>query len=114
MHADFQEIVKWVVGTFITVTMAVIGFLGKRAVSRIDDDMKELDERVTELETLKANIMMRPDVLALYADQKEEFREKFKELRQDHKDLRNEISAKLDYVINRLDHRPQNERSTDQ
>lgn len=113
MHIDLPEIVKWLVGILAAVAVTIIGFLGKRAVSRLDDDMKALDERVTDLETLKANIMMRPDVLALYADQKEEFREKFKELRQDHKDLRNEISAKLDYVINRLDNRQQNERSTD-
>lgn len=109
MHIDLAEIIKWAFAAFASI----VGALLHRTVKRHDDDMKALKDRVSDLESLKDKIMLRPDVLALYADQKEEFREKVKELRQDHKDLRDEIGKKLDYVISRLDNRPQNERKTD-
>lgn len=110
MHVDPAEIVKWILGA----VASIMGFLLHRTVQRHDEDMTEIRRRVSDIEALKEQIMLRPDVLALYADQKEEFREKVKELRQDHKDLKEEISRKLDYVINRLDNRPRNERQGDQ
>lgn len=110
MHIDLAEIIKWLFAAFVSL----VGALLHRTVKRHDEDMKALADRVSAMETLKKDIMLRPDVLALYADQKEEFREKVKELRQDHKDLREEIGKKLDYVITRLDHRAKNERTDDQ
>jgi hypothetical protein len=113
VHIEISELIKWLAGIAASALVAVLGYFGSRTVTRIDEDMKNLDQRVTDLESLKASIMLRPDVLALYADQKEEFREKFKELRDANKDLRDEIGKKLDYVINRLDHRAKNERADD-
>jgi hypothetical protein len=110
VHIDLAEIIKWLFAAFVSL----VGALLHRTVKRHDEDMKALADRVSAMETLKKDIMLRPDVLALYADQKEEFREKVKELRQDHKDLREEIGKKLDYVITRLDHRAKNERADDQ
>jgi hypothetical protein len=109
VHIDLAEIIKWLFAAFVSL----VGALLHRTVKRHDEDMKALADRVSAMETLKKDIMLRPDVLALYADQKEEFREKVKELRQDHKDLREEIGKKLDYVITRLDHRAKNERAED-
>lgn len=113
MLSDLHDVVRWIIGVLATTAITVIGWLGQRAISRIDDDMKSMDRRISDLESLKADIMLRPDILALDADQRKEMREKYKEQRQDYKELRAEISNKLDYVINRLDHRQKNERAED-
>ena len=111
MQVNLAEISDWIFGMLATIVVSIIGFLGKRSFDRIDDDMKDLDGRISRIERL--DIMMRPDVLALYADQKEELRQRVRELREDQKALREELSRKLDYVISRIDHSQHNEREGD-
>lgn len=110
---DFKDALAWAFGLFVSVLVSLVAWLGKRSVRRLDEQHADHEQRIREIEKLAGDIMKRPDVLALYADQKEEFREKFKELRQDHKELRNETASKLDYIINRLDNRAKNERVDD-
>lgn len=105
--------VKHIIEYMLMGLVALVSWLGQRAVKRIDSTQQDHEARLRAIESLAADIMKRPDVLALYAEQKEELRAKVKELREDHKDLRIETNKKLDYIINRLDSRQHNERRDD-
>ena len=117
MHWDE---VKEVIGWLLAGLIAMIAWLGKREVKRIDDNMADHELRLRKIEDLAANIMTAPQVMALYAEQREDHREKFKELRQDHKELRAELTAridkqseKLDLLVSKLVNREPNEREGD-
>lgn len=110
MHLDD---LKELIGYILAGLVGMVAWLGKREVSRLDSLNKDHEERIRKIEDLAINLMTAPQVMALYAEQREDHREKFRELRQDYKELRAEIGSKLDYVVNRLDHRPKNERETD-
>lgn len=111
MHLDD---LKELIGYILAGLVGMVAWLGKREVSRLDTQHKDHEDRIRKIEDLAGNLMTAPQVMALYAEQREDHREKFKELRQDHKELRIEIAGKLDYVINRLDNRAKNERADDQ
>ena len=82
----------------ISAIVALFGWFFNRSVKRVDSDIEGLGRRISELEAMKADIMLRPDVLALYSDQKEEFRQKFQELREDHRELRREVVGQLNAI----------------
>ena len=113
---DFKEIIGYILAGLV----AMIAWLGKREVNRLDAQNADHETRLRKIEDLAANIMTAPQVMALYAEQREDHREKFKELRQDHKELRVELtnridkqSEKLDLLVNRLVDRKPNEREGD-
>lgn len=121
------EDAKAVIGYILAGLVALVAWLGKREVRRLDAQHGDHENRIRDIEKLASQIMTGPQVLALYSEQKEEFREKFRELRQDHKDLRQDISAevreqtaeiraqnaKIDLLIARVVNREPNERSSD-
>ena len=109
---DFKQMAGWVIACLVSI----LSWFFSRAVKRVDTDIALHSRRLTELEAMKADIMLRPDVLALYSDQKEEFRQKFQELREDQKDTRKEMLEELKQIrttLSNIANRPQNQRSSD-
>ena len=109
---DFKQMAGWVIACLISI----LSWFFSRAVKRVDADIALHSRRIAELEAMKADIMLRPDVLALYSDQKEEFRQKFQELREDQKDTRKEMLEELKQIrttLSNIANRPQNQRSSD-
>lgn len=88
-------------GYILAGMVGLIAWLGKREVSRLDTQHADHEDRLRAIEKLSGDIMKREDVLAIYHEQREDNREKFNELRQDHKDLRVDINAKLDILLDR-------------
>lgn len=110
---DFKQLAGWVIACMFSVLAWFFG----RAVKRVDQDIASHGQRIAELEAMKADIMLRPDVLALYSDQKEEFRQKFKEFREDQKELRTEMLDGIKRIqdsLDKIERRPKTQRAEDQ
>lgn len=119
MHPDTDDL-KAIVGYVLAGLVAIVAWFGKREVKRLDEQHADHDKRLNKLEDVVSNIMTAPQVLALYAEQREDAREKFKEMRQDHKELRAELAGridnqttKIDRILERIENRKKNERAED-
>lgn len=117
MHiGDLKEIIGYILAGLV----ALVAWLGKREVKRLDDQHADHEARLRMMEEMARDIMKRPDVLALFSEQKEDHRQKVDHLREDHKELKQEISSrfdaqesKIDLLIRNLVNRPQNQRDGD-
>lgn len=113
---DIKQFIGWVVAGLIGLVM----WFSRREIKRIDDRSADHEMRIRMTEEALKDIMKRPDVLALYQEQKEESREKFRDLKQDHLLLRQDLTSriesqdkKLDKILDRIENRSHNERSGD-
>ena len=118
MHWDE---IRNVIGYILAGLIAMIAWLGKREIKRLDDNLADHELRMRRIEDVASKIMTEPQVMAIYSEQRKDNREKFSELRQDHKELRIELSnridkqsEKLDLIIARIVNREPNERRGDE
>lgn len=112
--------IKEIIGYILAALVGLVAWMGKREVKRLDDNLADHEARIRITEEAMRDIMKRPDVLALFSEQKEDHREKIRELREDHKDLKSEIGKrfdsqeqKIDLIINKIVNREPNERGGD-
>lgn len=82
---DLKTIAGWVVAALVTAVSTLL----KRSIDRIDEDRKNHAERIATLEAM--DLMTRAEVNKLHEDQKLDFHSHFKMLREDHKELRQEV-----------------------
>ena len=115
-YNDIKQFIGWIVAGLI----GLVTWFSRREIKRIDDRGSDHEMRLRMLEEMSKDIMKRPDVLALYQEQREDNREKFKELRQDHLLLRQDLTAridsqdkKLDRILDRVENRSKSERQGD-
>jgi len=94
---------KAIIGYILAGLVAMVAWLGKREVRRLDDKQADHEARLRIIENFSSDIMKREDVLALYSEQREDNREKFKELREDHKDLRADLTGRIEKQDKKLD-----------
>ena len=97
MELHYGELFGYVLAGMV----GLIAWLGKREVTRLDTQHADHEDRIRAFEKMAGDIMKREDVLAIYHEQREDNREKFNELRQDHKELRADLNAKLDILLSR-------------
>lgn len=109
---DFKQMAGWVIACLVSI----LSWFFSRAVKRMDHDIEVHSQKITELEALKADIMLRPAVEALYHDQKREFQQRFLELRQDQKEDKAEMLEELRLIrttLSNMANRTHNQRSGD-
>lgn len=116
---NFDDL-KEIFGYLIAGLVAIVAWFGKREINRLDEDRADHEERIRKIEDLTSQIMTGPQVMALYAEQREDHREKFKELRLDLKEQKAELaarleqqSAKIDKIFEKVVKRLPNEREND-
>ena len=91
MHIDLDNIIPWLAG----LVAGLIGFLGRRAIKTVDDKADDHEGRIRKLEDTTANLMTAPQVIALYQEQREDYRIKMTEMREDQREFKRELSDKM-------------------
>lgn len=95
-----MEYAKEVILSLVGLLLALLGWLGRRSVNRLDDDIRSLDSRIKQFES--KDIMERPDVLTMYREQKHDMRAGFADLRSEQKDNAARLESQLTSINSQL------------